>query len=110
MQVREAAAAAAGEAMGAVAGVHCAGLHVEQIERQAFQFLGRCCGHLPAFQHQLMRWVYRSAALSQTCALHSAKLWTCNTGNSFVLSFQSICSAILDVDSLYTAGTTSKYP
>ena len=64
MQVREAAAAAAGEAMGAVAGVHCAGLHVEQIERQAFQFLGRCCGHLPAFQHQLMRWVYRSAALS----------------------------------------------
>ncbi|BDA45482.1 probable thyroid adenoma-associated protein homolog [Coccomyxa sp. Obi] len=58
-EVREAAAAAAGDAMGAVAGVQCAGLHVEQIERQAFQFLGRCCGHLPPFQQQLMRWVYR---------------------------------------------------
>ncbi len=48
--------------MGAVAGVHCPGLHVEQIERQAFQFLGCCCGHLPPFQHQLMRWVYRCAS------------------------------------------------
>ncbi len=66
-KVRDAAAAAAGNAMGAVAGVHCAGLHVEQIERQAFQFLGRCCGHLPAFQHQLMHWVYRCPAfLCQT--------------------------------------------
>lgn len=88
VQVRGAAAVAAGGAMGAVAGVQCAGLHVEQIERQAFQFLGLTCGHLPSFQQQLTRWIHRSVCYCHTsCKLH--KVYVCCSSQTFLSAMLS---------------------
>ena len=57
MQVRAAAAAAAGRAVDVLTGSACAGLQAELIQRLAFQLLGRRCRRSPAFRARLLAWV-----------------------------------------------------
>lgn len=61
LQVRSAAACAAGPALDALQpqGTSSAAGHVELVERRAFQMLGCCCLHLPAVLLQMLSWVYR---------------------------------------------------
>jgi hypothetical protein len=60
-QVREAAAAAATEAMRAAGAEAYPGAGVEAVERQSFAYLGAACAALPALHARLMGWVHRRA-------------------------------------------------
>lgn len=69
VQVRSAAATAAGRAVDALTGSACAGLQAELIQRLAFRLLGRRCRRSPAFRARLLAWVCAPWGAANTAAL-----------------------------------------
>lgn len=69
VQVRSAAATAAGRAVDALTRSACAGLQAELIQRLAFRLLGRRCRRSPAFRARLLAWVCGPWSPANTAAL-----------------------------------------